>query len=219
MTRPGHLSMLKRLLMMFAGWGTVGVCYSIGRVASGAAHPLRESFIDRLIPFDASAVWLYLSFFAFVPAAYLFAPAQRVKPLMLSMQLCAALSAIVFVLWPTTLHYPLVNPNTPSGVVWRFLAENDSSNNCLPSLHGALTALCIAALWRREKACLSALMSVWGIAIMWSVVQARRHLTLDLTAGILLGAICACLIARLLTRFGDHPIARASLNVTMETHS
>ncbi|MEJ8796174.1 phosphatase PAP2 family protein [Trinickia caryophylli] len=194
---------------MLAGWGTVGIFYSIGRIAPGNARILPEGALDRLVPFDAWAVWLYLSFFALVPAAYFCAPAQRLRPLMRAMQISAILAGFVFVSWPTTLIYPAVASHTISGMALRFLAGSDSAKNCLPSLHGALTLLCMLALWQREKPVRSILVLLWGLAIMWSVIAARRHLALDLGAGIALGGT-AWLAMRLLAAPAGAPMREAT---------
>ncbi|MDR2875204.1 MAG: phosphatase PAP2 family protein [Methylobacillus sp.] len=185
-----------RIAMMCVGWGTVGLCYAIGSLTPRAVHVLQETALDRLIPFNVSAIGLYLSFFLLVPVAYLFAAPARLKSLMFAMQLSAVLAAIVFVLYPTTLIYPVASSSTPGGAVLNMLAGFDSSNNCLPSLHGALTLLCVVALWQREKMWRNIFMLLWALGIAWAVVQTRRHLVLDLGAGLLLGAGCAWLAAR-----------------------
>lgn len=187
----------KRLTMMLLGWGTVGLGYNLGRLAPQAAHVLQESALDRLVPFDASAVWLYLSFFLLVPAAYLLAEPARLKPLMRAMQMAAVAGAAVFLVWPTTLAYPPMPSGTPGSTALALLAGFDSAQNCLPSLHGTLALLAVAALWQRGQPWRNAFFLVWGLLVMYSVVQTRRHLSLDLAAGILLGACCAWLASRM----------------------
>lgn len=211
------MSVRTRLVMMVAGWGTVGVGYSIGRIAPGAAHVLREGTLDLLVPFDPSAIWLYLSFFLFVPVAYLCAPPERVKPLARAMQYSAVLAAIVFVAWPTTLVYPLVPHGATGAGALRALSDFDSSRNCMPSLHGALTLLCMVAIAQRKRPWRTALMFAWGIAVMWSVVAARRHLAVDLGAGLLLGALCAGLVARV-SAGASKSAQPAQFNSSPETH-
>ncbi|MBN3751635.1 inositol phosphorylceramide synthase [Paraburkholderia sp. Tr-20389] len=185
-----------RIGLMLAGWGTVGLCYSVGRLTPHVAHVLNEGILDTLVPFDASAVWLYLSFFLLVPAAYLFAAPDRLTPLTRSMQLSAAVAGAVFLAWPTTIVYPAIPPATIGGTVLTALAGADSPRNCLPSLHGALTLLCVVALWERKRPWRNAAVLVWGLAVMWSVVAARRHLSIDLGAGVMLGAVCSWFATR-----------------------
>ncbi len=209
---------LRRLAMMVAGWGTVGVCYTIGRIAPGAAHVLHESALDRLVPFDASAIWLYLSFFLYVPVAYLCAPPERLPPLTRAMQCAAVLAGIVFVAWPTTLVYPLVTTDTAGAAALRALVDFDSTRNCMPSLHGALTLLCMIAVGQRGRPWRTAFMFAWGLAVMWSVVAARRHLAVDLAAGLMLGVLCAVLVARLSAKAAK-AAKPAQFNPSPEIHS
>ena len=185
-----------RMIMMLAGWGTVGLCYALGRATPRVARVLHESALDRLVTFDALAIWPYLSFFVLVPAAYLYAPPERLGALTRAMQLSAVVAAAVFIAWPTTLVYPVIPSGTASASVLAALARSDSSQNCLPSLHGALTLLCVLALWQRRRPWRSAFVLVWGVVVMWSIVAARRHLFIDLGAGVMLGAFCASVVAR-----------------------
>lgn len=203
-----------RMIMMLAGWGAVGLCYALGRATPRVARVLHESALDRLVTFDASAIWPYLSFFILVPAAYLYAPPERLRPLTRAMQLSAIAAAAVFVAWPTTLVYPAIPSGTASAIVLSALARSDSAQNCLPSLHGALTLLCVVALWTRERPWRSAFVLAWGLAVMWSIIAARRHLFIDLGAGVMLGAVCACLVARRPTAIDTRP----GFDISPEVH-
>lgn len=190
-----QIQLRARLRMMLGGWGAVGLCYSAGRLTPRPAYVLDESALDSLVPFEVSAIWLYLSFFLLVPAAYLYAAPDRLRRLTRAMQLSAVLAGVVFVALPTTLLYPAIPSGTAGGVVLSALARFDSAQNCLPSLHGALTSLCVIALWQRERPWRSAFVLAWGLAVMWAVVAARRHLSIDLGAGVMLGAFCARIVA------------------------
>ncbi|WP_051303321.1 phosphatase PAP2 family protein [Comamonas composti] len=190
------VSWKRRLGAMLQGWGLVGVVYSLGRAAWRESFVLDEGLIDRWIGFEPAAIWLYLSFFAFVPVAYFCAPLQRIGRLKRSMQLSALLCAPVFLLWPTTLVYPAIPEGGLSAQALQMLAAVDSRENCLPSLHGALTVICALVLWDRHRPWKSAALALWGLAILWSVVAARRHLFIDLGAGVAIGLACHGLLAR-----------------------
>jgi len=198
----------ERLTAMLLGWGAVGIVYSVGRAATHPARVLREGTFDRALGFTPEAVWVYLSFFAIVPFAYLCAKPERLAPLTRAMQLCALACAPVFVLWPTTLVYPTLAADSISGKVLAALSRFDSPQNCLPSLHGALTALAVIALFERRRPWRSVLACLWGAAIAWSVIATRRHLALDLCAGIGLGVVSAALIAlpALRTRYATRAV-------------
>ena len=220
------MTLLARLRFMVLGWGSVGVAYTTGRLVSGAPSILPETALDRLIPFDPAGIWLYLSFFLLVPLAFLTTEPKRVRNLARSMQLCALVSAIVFVLWPTTLVYPRIPAGAAGASVLNGLIASDSAQNCFPSLHGALTLLCVAALCSRRKPMRSVLAVLWGLGIGWSVIQTRRHLAIDLGAGVLLGCASGCLVAYVRRRRGSsmavtstHANANAAFEIPLESES
>ena len=186
-----------RLRQMLLGWGCVGLIYFPTGLLERPAFTLTETPLDRLIAYSPDAIWPYLSFFALIPYAYLAAPITRVHQLARAMQLCAVAAGIVFVLFPTTLVYPPVHPvDGAGGWLLARLLEADSARNCLPSLHAALTALCVWALCERARPQRSAAVLLLGLAICYSVIALRRHLAIDLAAGLLLALAGAMLAAK-----------------------
>lgn len=181
---------------MLLGWGSVGLAYALGAWLHRPGSALAEGALDRALPFTPAAVWPYLSFFVLVPLAYLQCPAHRLAWLTRSMQLCALVCGTLFLLWPTTLAYPPLDGPGMSLAALRLLAAGDSSHNCLPSLHGALSLLAILALQRRGYTRHNLLLALWGAVLAASIVMARRHLVLDLGSGIVLGAMAGLLVLR-----------------------
>lgn len=186
----------QRLRAMALGWGSVGMAYSLGAALHAPGRVIAESALDQALPFTPAAVWPYLSFFVLIPLAYLACPLQRLNGLMRSMQACAMLCGLCFVLWPTTLDYPSLEGDGLSLAMLRMLDAGDSSHNCLPSLHGALSTLAIAALLDRARPLHNMLLLTWGLVLACSIVMARRHLALDLGCGIVVGALAGLLVAR-----------------------
>ncbi|PHM45049.1 inositol phosphorylceramide synthase [Xenorhabdus mauleonii] len=178
-----------RLLCCVFGWGTVGIIYKLTanyqKNGYSQAKILPPSFIDEWIVFSSGGVWLYLSFFLLIPLSYLFCPLFRVRWLMFVMQGCALFSGVVYLLYPTTLDYPPVTGDKISDHVLRYLIEIDSSQNCLPSLHASLTVLSVYAMWQGKQKFWRLLWVTWGILIGFSIIQLRRHLLIDIVAGIL----------------------------------
>lgn len=172
-----------RLWQMLLGWGFVGVIYHGSDRWQGAGHLLTPGWVDRAIPFSPHAIWLYLSFFLIIPLCYLLCPLNRLKWLRSTMQLSALLAGAIYLLWPTTMNYPIVPSDSVSGDLLARLISVDSSQNCLPSLHIALTVLAVWAAAESRKKLRSALLSVWGLAIAFSILQLRRHLFVDLLSG------------------------------------
>jgi membrane-associated phospholipid phosphatase len=181
---------------MLWGWGAVGVAYGVSSQLRGSGHVLTETALDRLIAFNLHAVWGYLAFFVLIPWAYVAADASRLAWLRRAMQCCAAVAALLFVLYPTTLRYPLVPEHGISAAMLRLLQAVDSAKNCLPSLHGALTLLAVWALQDKRRPLRSALAVLLGVLICASVIALRRHLSVDLLAGLLLGGVCGAVCWR-----------------------
>lgn len=192
---PG--SVPARLRQLLLGWGCVGVVYFSTGLLEATAFTLPETALDGQIAYHPGAVWLYLSFFVLIPYAYLAAPAARVRWLARAMQLCALAAGIVFVFFPTTLAYPPAAGEGAGGWLLARLLEGDSSRNCLPSLHAGLTALCVWALQERTRPLRSGAALLLGMAICYSIIALRRHLAIDLAAGLLCGLASGALAVKL----------------------
>ncbi|SUB83004.1 PAP2 superfamily [Pragia fontium] len=189
-----------RLRQLIYGWGFVGIVYATTGLIQAPARTIGESFIDRLIPFSTSGIWLYCSFFLFIPAVFWLADSNRILWLRRSMQLCACFSGALFLLFPTTLDYPPVTGSDFNDEIWRLMATVDSSQNCFPSLHAALTLLCGWAMLGNRRKVYRVVASLWGIAICYSIIQTRRHLAIDLGGGIALAVISGWICLRLTHR-------------------
>lgn len=198
--------MINRLWQMLLGWGTVGVVYQLSTSLQGAGRVITPSFIDRLIPFSASGIWLYLSFFFIVPLGYLCCAPERLRWLRSSMQVTALIAGAIYLLWPTTLIYPENNATSISAQLLHGLMQFDSTQNCLPSLHMALTWLAVWALYDAAKPRASAFYFLWALAIGYSILQLRRHLFIDLATGSAL-ALTVGLCLNRVTRPGQQPVA------------
>ncbi|MEK8029308.1 phosphatase PAP2 family protein [Ideonella sp. DXS29W] len=180
-----------RVRHMAWGWGSVGLAYAWAACWPLQGLRLGETAIDRVIAFDPQGVWIYLSFFLLVPAAFLCGDARRLPGLCRSMQMCAAVAAIAFVAYPTTLSYPAVTGSGWSDTMLRFVMAHDSPRNCLPSLHAALTVLSVLCLCEARRPARSMAIAAWGLLILHAIVQTRRHLAWDVSAGLLLGMASA----------------------------
>ena len=182
------MTIFVRLLHLLAGWGSVGLVYFSSDLLQGEGALLPETVIDRAIAYSDAAIWLYLSFFILIPYTYLAATPQRVRWLARAMAISALMCGVVFLLYPTTLAYPPVG----DGMGWstqllRMLQAADSTQNCLPSLHGALTLLCAWALFERERPLRSVLAVLLTLGICYAIIALRRHVSIDLGAGLLVG--------------------------------
>ncbi len=176
-----------RLRCMLLGWASVGCAYTFGSFWQGSVATLPETVVDHWISFNPIGIWLYCSFFLLVPAAYLLTETEKLLWLQRAMQLCAGGAGIIFLWCPTTISYPSIPESGVHSEALRFFIRFDTSNNCLPSLHGALTVLSAWALCNRRQQWRSGIYLAWALAILYAVIQLRRHLFIDLSAGVALG--------------------------------
>lgn len=177
-----------RLLYCLIGWGTVGIVYNYTGKANDKAHILTPSTVDNAFLFAPEAIWFYLSFFVFIPLGYFCCRIERVRPLMVAMQLCALISGAVYLLYPTTMLYHDYDLSTISGRALSALINIDSPQNLLPSLHVSLTLVVLNALWSVKYKFRTLFYCLWATAICVSVLVLKRHLFIDVVTG----AVTAC---------------------------
>lgn len=186
----------QRLIYLLSGWGAVGLIYNLSDRLQEGGNYLPLTIIDHLIPFSPDAVWFYLSFFVFVPLGYLLTPEGYLRWLTRSTQLSALGAGSIYLLFPTTMFYPPYEVTGMSSWLLDGLISVDSSQNCFPSLHAALTILCLAAIAQRKQTLLTIASALWAFAILVSIIQLKRHLFIDLTGGVVLAWLCGWLAAR-----------------------
>ena len=197
-----EMSAWSRFVYMATGWGAIGVVYTIsGQRGAEVAHRLTPSAIDLWFSFNPAAIWVYMSFFLFVPLGYFCTPPERVRWLQLAMIISATGAAIVFAVFPTTMEFPPVTQEGISAEALRLLMRYDAVVNCLPSLHVTLTCLTLVALWQAGRHWRNLLLSGWALAIAISILPLYRHQFVDFLAGLAL-ALCACVVTALLKRRG-----------------
>ncbi|UUE36242.1 phosphatase PAP2 family protein [Pectobacterium aroidearum] len=189
-------TMLLRLKALLFGWGSVGVVYQLSAQFQGQGTVLPTSFIDEWIPFSPSAIWLYLSFFIIVPLSYLSCPIARLAGLRRATQLTALIAGAVYLIFPTTMVYPQAVGDDFSTRLLQLLQRIDSPQNCLPSLHIALTVLAVWAMSDSQQKVKTGLYLLWGMAIAFSILQLRRHLFIDLVTGAMLAGIAGWVFLR-----------------------
>lgn len=172
-----------RLWHMLLGWGAVGVIYTLTDHLQSVGRIMTPSSLDCLIAFTPHAIWLYLSFFVVVPLGYFLTPLQRLSWLSRSMRLTAVGAGMIYLVWPTTMVYPVDEGTTLSSTLLAALIQVDSAQNCLPSLHMALIVLAVWGISAARHTARTLVFIVWGAAIAYSILQLRRHLFIDVVSG------------------------------------
>lgn len=186
---PGPASWAHRLRWCpawLAGVGTTAVLYALGGLMPQAPHVLPVLALDRLIGFHPGAVWLYLSFFGLQALGFCLVPDGQRRALTTTFMVCAGVAALVFLVFPTTLVQP---PLDHGGIGLALVRWFDTPANCLPSLHAALSAVSAIAIGRRRQRWLGLGVWLWAVAICWSAIATRQHLSVDIIAGGLLGCV------------------------------
>ncbi|NCI18247.1 inositol phosphorylceramide synthase [Cronobacter muytjensii] len=189
-----------RLKALLLGWGSVGVVYAATDVLQRAGYKLPPMWVDMLMDFSPSAIWLYLSFFILIPLGYFLTPLSQVKCLMRATQLAALFAGAIYLAWPSTMDYPTVSGEGVSVDMLRLLLAVDSPQNCFPSLHMALTLLMVWGISQRGQWHYTLGTMVWGAAIAVSILQLRRHLFIDLLGGTALALLAGALAVKITTR-------------------
>lgn len=85
--------------------------------------------------------------------------------------------------------YPVDNGSSVSSWLLAKLIEIDDSVNCFPSLHVTLTSLAIWGALNKFHSLRNKILLLWGMTIVLSIIQLRRHLFIDFIGGIVLALV------------------------------
>jgi len=150
--------------------------------------------IDRLIPYQNSAWFLYVSLWIYVQLPIMLL--DNLWSLVRHGAWAAGLSAIgfaLFILWPTAV--PAVG-DVGDGALFASIRSIDTTGNSCPSLHVAFavfTALQLELFLRgAAQASWARFLNVfWCLGIVYSTLATKQHVMLDAYAGAVLGLIGA----------------------------
>jgi len=163
--------------------------------------------LDRIIPFEPAALFVYLTLWLYVGAGPGLQPDLRALVAYGCWVggLCVA-GLVIFLLWPTNVPPTGIDPSRYAG--FSMLRGVDAAGNAFPSMHVAtatFTMLRLQDVWRRIGA--PAVMKIvdltWCSAIVLSTLLIKQHVVLDVISGALLGAafavasLCAPRLAKL----------------------
>lgn len=184
-----------RILYTLAGWFTAAFIYIFCGAMNGKEWVIQETLIDKVIPFDASGIWLYLAFYIFIPYAFFTVDMRGLKTLSIAFIVTSILSGVVFICLPSTIVYPQINADSVSSRLLAFVSRNDTERNCFPSLHASLIALCMFSLISHASALRRFAVIVLALAMFYSIIQVRRHVFIDLAGGFILAIVVWLLVA------------------------
>lgn len=181
-----HLLFVKTLLLNGIFYGGVGFLPWLN------PYVIHENFVDKIIGFHSYSIYLYISFFFYIYLSFLIVKKEQAIQLSILIPVSAFFASVFYYFFPTTIVG--VNQVFISDIVTDFLYKimnsNDTHNNCLPSLHGAISVICVYYLIKNSQSYLIKLCYVvWALAICWSAIAIRQHLSVDIIAGIIYGIV------------------------------
>lgn len=181
-----HLIFLRTLLLNGLFYGSVGFLPWL--------HPflIKENEIDRIIGFHPYSIYLYLSFFFLIWHAIIQVKEDKAIELSILIPVSAFFAAIFYLIFPTTITgvNQILDTDLITKLCYKLINGNDTHMNCLPSLHGAITVICVYYLINQNNNKLNQLMYIiWGLAICWSAIAIRQHLSLDIITGMFYGVM------------------------------
>ncbi|MBP6563340.1 MAG: phosphatase PAP2 family protein [Neisseriaceae bacterium] len=185
------MSLRQRAWLLLTAWGFVGLCYTLGATLAGDSVRVYQTWVDDAVPFRVESLWVYLSFFVLVPYAFFSSRATLLRPLRRSMMYAAVAVLAAYLLWPSTMVYPVVAGDTLTERLWLWLHQWDTQSNCLPSLHVILALLCGLALGRSHHGWRRVLTWLWVVLVVVSVLLLKRHVWMDVWTGVALALLAA----------------------------
>ena len=141
---------------------------------------------ELAMPFIPPFILAYLSLdLVFVPAPFILRSRRELQALALSLASATAVAGVGFLLLPAELAYPYSDPGAWSGL-FAFARKMALPYNLVPSLHVALSCICLAAYATRCGLTGKALLGVWASTIVLSTLLTHQHHLLDVGAGLAL---------------------------------
>lgn len=179
-----HLIFLRTLILNGIFYGSVGFLPWL------SPFVIEEMTLDKWIGFHPYSIYLYFSFFVLIWHSFIKLDNKSVKEIAILIPFSALFAAIFYIVFPTTIIgvNQTINSDLFTSNLYYLLNKNDTHMNCLPSLHGAITVICMYYLLKNDtRFWLRLTYSIWGIAICWSAIAIRQHLSLDIILGMIYG--------------------------------
>lgn len=151
--------------------------------------------LDRFLPFQPQALFLYLSLWLYVGVG----PGLQLRILDLvnytawAVMLCAA-GLMIFYFWPTQV--PPLGFDVSPYFGFAMLQGIDAAGNACPSMHVAFSSFTLIRVdnvlrLTRAPQFIRAANVVWFLAIVFSTLAIKQHVILDVLAGLVLGTLFA----------------------------
>lgn len=183
-------SSARRLALGAGSIAFTGTLYYGAAAVAGPAYTIYPTEFDMSVDFTVWALLPYLLFFPFILATFWQVEERHLLSLARTIAASAMTAFVIFLLWPTRID-PYFLAHDRAGAfdgVLRWLPALDTSKNCVPSLHVAISALCALSIVRGKSAELAWAWLAGAAIICWSALALRQHLVVDLLTGLCLAA-------------------------------
>jgi membrane-associated phospholipid phosphatase len=146
--------------------------------------------LDRAIPVYFPSLWIYYSFYLLLGLVGLIVEKKLFITYLYSIGWVTAVSHAVFLFMPNGVSRSEIDFQT-APAIYQFLLSHDLPRNAMPSLHAALSVIAAIAVqfssnfpkWTKP------LVWLWVLAIFWSTIAIRQHVSIDLIAGSIIAVI------------------------------
>jgi membrane-associated phospholipid phosphatase len=139
------------------------------------------------IPFVPEAVIVYMSIYPlFLAAPFVLRKRQEFLALAMTLNIAILVAGICFLLFPAQVAFPPPKDLGAFPNLYRFADRLSLTYNLLPSLHVALSAICIAVFAERSGTIWKVLFWIWAAAIAISTLLIHKHHVLDVVTGFML---------------------------------
>lgn len=189
--------------------------FATQQVTIFAATLMPLSGLDRHVPFFAPAIYAYLSLYALLALPVLAVrDLQTLREAAFGFGWISIVSNVMFLFWPTQV--PVLAPPVDHPL-FRLVFAVDTNRNACPSLHASLALYCALVIARTQRSTgIRWGVWFWTAAIVASTWLTKRHVAIDVVAGLVLGAATYAAMFRRLPN--ESPVCDA-LRATLRARS
>lgn len=155
------------------------------------AQKVPLTIFDTFIDFSSNWIWIYISYYFYLITSYFYLKNEKnLTCLAYSFVIAALLSSVIFFLFPTYLPRDLyaIQQTKLSDLMLNFIRSIDTSLNCAPSMHIAMTTIACACLMK-EASRFKTIFLLWAFLIAYSTMATKQHYFIDVASGFILGIL------------------------------
>lgn len=151
--------------------------------------------VEQELPFVPAAILVYTSIFIlFYASPFILRTRRELRALAITLGLTTLCAGICFLLFPAELGFSIPRDLGVCAPVFRLADGLNLDYNLVPSLHAAMSVVCIAAFGTRAGATGKLVLWAWAMAIGASAIVTYQHHVLDVMTGFILGIVAIRLV-------------------------